>query len=164
MKNLLRVISLLFIMLFATTAYSQETTTITTDALFNQLKKIENAEHININSFMMSMARMMADEEEKAFFNNINSMRIIELNACSPEDKEKFVNIVSTTELRDYEPAQENIEENERTRVYVKIKNDIIKEIVIAQLGESDFIIMQINGKLNASDLEGLSKSKTLMK
>lgn len=140
-------------------SYSEGVNTITDDALFKQLKGIENAEYVNINSFLMSMGRMAASGEEKKFLENVKSMRIIEFAACTPEARAKYVDIVSSTELKDYMPAQEDMEKKQRTRIYIRVKDEIIKNIIIAQLGTQNYLIMQINGNLTIEDMDNFSKS-----
>ena len=157
-------ILVVFITLLAIPAYCKDNSVMTDDALFKQLKEIENTEFVNINSFMMSMGRMLASGEEKNFLENINSMRIIEFSGCSSESRSQFVELVSSIELHDYEPAQEEIVGNQRTRVFVKLKNDLIRKIIIAQLGTNEHLIMQINGKLTPEDIERLSKNNPMNK
>ncbi len=160
MNTLHRLIFTFIISLLFLPARSEGCQIMTDDDLFKQLKEMEDAKFVNINSFMMSMGRMMASGDEKVFLEKINSMRIVELSACSPEQRTEFVELVSTIELQDYEPAQEEVVEKQRTRVYVKVKDELIRKIIIAQLGENEFLLMQINGKLTADDMENLAKSK----
>ena len=164
MSKIYRLILVVFITLLAIPAYCEDNSVMTDDALFKQLKEIENTEFVNINSFMMSMGRMLASGEEKNFLENINSMRIIEFSGCSPEAHSQFIELVSSIELRDYEPAQEEVVGNQRTRVFVKLKNDLIRKIIIAQLGTNEHLIMQINGKLTPEDIERLSKNNPMNK
>ncbi|MBR6758431.1 MAG: DUF4252 domain-containing protein [Bacteroidaceae bacterium] len=164
MNTLRRFIFTLIVFLTILPAHSEDSRVMTDDALFKQLKEMEDAEFVSVNSFMMSMGRMMASGEEKTFLEKISSMRIVELSACSAEHRSEFVDLLSSIELQDYEPAQEEVVGNQRTRVFVKVKDELIRKFIIAQLGEKEFLLMQINGKLTTEDMENLARSKSSSK
>ena len=159
MKKLHIIATLLaLITILAPCSYAQSSNEVTADRLFKECSKIKDAKHTNISSFMLSMGRMLARGEEKAYLEKIDNMRIVDLSAFSDSDKEICVEKISTTQLADFMPAEEEIKEEQRTSVYVQMKNEYIGKIVIAQLGQREYILMQLNGSLTQQDLEGLAK------
>ena len=159
----LRFLSTLFAILLVTPlTYAQSGETITPNALFKELRKIENANYTNISSVMMTMARAMTSGDEKSFLENIKSMRIITFNDCSASDVEQVANRLRTIEFKDYEPGVTTTEGNTEMRVFIKTKGDEVKEIIIATLIENNVTLMQINGNLSIEDLEKLSKSNPI--
>ena len=162
------------------TAYAQETTDesintataaveetsatnmnyISVDKLFDTLKEYENAEYIEVNSFMMGMAKMMAPREEKEFLKKIKNMRIIELSDCSDTDKARFAKYITNTELTSFEPGVDQCDdenEDEKMRIFIKIKGETITDMVVTSWGGQEYILMQISGKMNISDIEAVA-------
>ncbi len=130
---------------------------MSSDELFDTFKDCDQADDIEVNSFMLGLAKMAAPREERAFLNKIKSMRILDLTPCSKEDKEKFVKLISTLELTSFEPAVNECDdenENDRVRIYIKIKGDNVTEMIIASWDEKECHLLQIKGKLSISDIE----------
>ena len=130
------------------------------DELFDTVKEYEKAEFIEINSFMMGMAKMMAPREEREFLKKIKTMRIVDLKECSDADKTRFGEFMKTVELTSFEQgvnecSDEN--ENEKMRIYIKVKGEIVTEMIAASWGGEECNIMQINGKMSISDLESVA-------
>ena len=78
--------------------------------------------------------------------------------SCSPDDKAKYANLISLVALKKYEPVTEISDENINMRIYLKMKEDIVTEMIIAQWGTTQNYIMQINGTLSIADIESMSK------
>ncbi|MBR5003331.1 MAG: DUF4252 domain-containing protein [Bacteroidaceae bacterium] len=134
------------------------------DELFDTVKEYNKAEYIEINSFMMGMAKMMAPREERAFLNKIKTMRIIDLTPCSEADKARFAEFISTVELTSFDPGvdefdddDEDEDEDEKMRIYIKIKGETVTCMVVASWGEKDCTLIQLNGKMSISDLEAVA-------
>lgn len=142
-----------------TTEAPNKTTTVISDKkLFDTLEEYKDADSMNISSFMIGMAKLMATGDEKAFLDNIKSMRIIDLEKCSDADKRRYIEYISSIELQNYEPATDVTDEDSHVRIYLKIKDEVVTNMVIAQWGISQNLIMQINGKLTMSDIERMAK------
>ena len=135
---------------------------MTVDQLFDTVKEYKNADYIEINSFMMGMAKMMAPREERAFLNKIKTMRIIDLTPCSEADKARFAEFISTVELTSFDPGVDEFDdddedEDEKMRIYIKIKGETVTCMVVASWGEKDCTLIQLNGKMSISDLEAVA-------
>lgn len=133
---------------------------ISADELFNTIKEYNKADFIEINSFMMGIAKMAAPREERAFLDKLKSMRIIDLEPCSKDDRDRFVEFISTVELSSFEPAvnvcdEEN--ENDRVRIYIKIKGDYITDMIVANWDEKECQLIQMSGKMALSDIEAVA-------
>lgn len=140
-----------------------DTVYMSDDQLFNTVKEYNEANYIEVNSFMLGMAKMMAPREEKAFLDKIKSMRIINLAACSAADKERFAEFISTVELSSFEPAVNHgsdVNKNEKLRIYIKIKGKNITDLIVAGCGERECQLLQLTGKMSLSDLEAMTNNK----
>ena len=126
--------------------------------LFDTIKEYDNAEYVKVTPFMIGMAKLMATGAEKEFLDKVKSMRIIALASCSPDDKAKYADLISLVTLKKYEPVTEISDENINMRIYLKMKEDIVTEMIIAQWGTTQNYIMQINGTLSIADIESMSK------
>ena len=138
-------------------AQTANTIYMSSDELFDTFKEYDKADDIEINSFMLGLAKMAAPREERAFLNKIKSMRIIDLTPCSEADRERFVKLISTIELTSFEPAVDECSdenENDRVRIYIKIKGENVTEMIIASWDEKECQLLQFKGKLSISDIE----------
>lgn len=106
---------------------------------------------------MIGMAKMLAGKEEKAFLDKIKSIRIVNLAECDEDTKSQYITFVSANQLKGYEPAIEMVNDNNTTRIFIKNDNEIVEEMVIAHLGTSIYLLMQINGELSIADLENMN-------
>ena len=130
------------------------------DQLFDTIKEYNKADYIEINSFMMGMARMMAPREEREFLKKIKTMRIIDLNPCSEADKARFAEFIATVELTSFEPGVDECDdenEEEKMRIYIKTEGENVTKMVVASWGEKDCTLIQLNGKMSISDLEAVA-------
>lgn len=165
MRTLHFIVTTIFLTLICSpVCYAQSDSKTTDDKLFKKWSKIDDAQYANISSFMISMGRMLAKGEEKAFLEKLDSMRVLDLSACSDSIKEAFVESISNTQLADFLPAEEEINDEQRTRVYLQMNDEYIGRIVIAQLGKHEYMLMQINGKLTLKEIEDLSKKQPPIK
>lgn len=162
MKALRTIILCLSLLMCVTISQGQEVTdsnesTISDDKLFDTVKQYDNTEYTSVNSFMIGMAKMLAGKEEKAFLDKIKSIKIVNLAQCNEEIKGQYVAFVSASQLKGYEPAIEMVNDNNTTRIFIKNDNEIVEKMVIAHLGTSIYLLMQINGELTISDLENMN-------
>lgn len=133
---------------------------ISVDKLFDTVKAYQKAEYIEINEFMMGLAKMMAPREEKEFLKKIKTMRIIDLKDCSEADKAHFGEYISSVELTSFEPGvNECNDENEddKMRIFFKQKGDTIIDMIVGAWGNEDWNLIQLTGKMSLSDIEAVA-------
>lgn len=87
----------------------------------------------------------------------MDCVEVVELNNCSNEVKEKFMNSLSTLKDNDYEMMVKTNDDGEKTRVLKGASNSKMKdEMVVLTAGDGDYTIVRIKGKRAAKELSKL--------
>ena len=140
---------------------------VTVDKLFDEMSEIKDASDMKINSFMLGMAKMFAPKEDQVFLNKVKSMRIIMFKDCSTAGKKQFEQYIKSIKIKGFQSEEDMRDEDdaenylpEKSKVFAKIKDETINEIVIADFTEEDPTLMHINGKFKLSELEELASGK----
>ena len=133
-----RLLALLAILLISQVGYGQQKM----DQLFNAFRGESDVTSVNIGNITMKLASLFTETM------GVNGIEILEFDNCAPEVKDR-------RNLRDpdYETMVTANERDSRTKVLVKIKEDMIRELVIFTTG-SDNALIRIKGKISPSDLD----------
>lgn len=121
------------------------------DQLFNDFSKEKNVSRVSLGSISMKLASLVTDVM------GVEGIEVLSLNECSNSVKENFHSALKKFKDSGYETMVTSNENNSRTRVLVKMKEDIIRELVVFTSGESNALI-RIKGKIKASDIDALVK------
>ena len=78
---------------------------------------------------------------------------LLEFDNCAQEVKDRLSTAIRNLRDPDYETMVTANERDSRTKVLVKIKEDMIRELVIFTTG-SDNALIRIKGKISPSDLD----------
>lgn len=133
----------------------------TTDDLYKEFSSASNAEAVNINSSVMWLAkRCIGNDPDTAVVKNINSVRVIDLNSCPPEVKKRFADRAATVTVDDMEDLVNVSEDGNKVKILAKINKDKIHKLLVMCYGQDDCCLVEINGKLDMNDLDGVVKSQ----
>lgn len=150
-------IILIAILLAVSNSWSQEKP----NDIIKRYSKTPEAVYTNITPFMMSMARMMTSKKDSTdFLKSIHSMKILNMSECSTTILEELTNTLDSLSIEGYETENKESEDNGKSRVFVKVKDDIINEIFITYYGGDNVIMMLINGKMSKNDIEQMIKKQ----
>ena len=127
-----RLLALLAILLISQVGYGQQKM----DQLFNAFRGESDVTSVNIGNITMKLASLFTETM------GVNGIEILEFDNCAQEVKDS-----------DYETMVTANERDSRTKVLVKIKEDMIRELVIFTTG-SDNALIRIKGKISPSDLD----------
>ena len=128
-----RLLALLAILLISQVGYGQQKM----DQLFNAFRGESDVTSVNIGNITMKLASLFTETM------GVNGIEILEFDNCAQEVKDRLSTAIRN--LRD--------ERDSRTKVLVKIKEDMIRELVIFTTG-SDNALIRIKGKISPSDLD----------
>ena len=118
------------------------------DKLFSNYAKTADTEHIKINKFVTTLLKPFASE-----LKGIDSIEVINLDECSDKIKTNLDNMLKNNNFfNGYETLIRNNDENETSIVLIKIKNDIIKELVVINTGDSHELV-RIKVNLNKKQI-----------
>ena len=87
----------------------------------------------------------------------VNGIEILEFDNCAQEVKDRLSTAIRNLRDPDYETMVTANERDSRTKVLVKIKEDMIRELVIFTTG-NDNALIRIKGKISPSDLDRVIK------
>ena len=135
--------------------------TITTDGLFKEFSKEPKAESVNINSFFMWLVKMsMGNDTDAEIVKKISSVRVLDLESCSPEVKTRFANRAAQITVSDMEDLINVNEDGNKVKILGQIKKEKIHKLLVMCYGQGDCCLVEINGKFDMQDLDGVVKSQ----
>ncbi|MDR0428968.1 MAG: DUF4252 domain-containing protein [Tannerellaceae bacterium] len=140
-----KVISILIVFFIWQTGYSQTNV----KQLYNDFSNVNNAKRIKIGKFMMSIVSLLGEPT------GVNSIEILEFSDCENSEKERFDKAIRNLKDADYETMINTNKEGERVKVMIRIKNEIIHELVVLSSGH-DAAMIRIKGKIKKSEIERL--------
>jgi hypothetical protein len=134
-------------------AYTQMTAQTVND-LFKEFKNRQHVECVEVSPAMMGLVKMKSKKEEGGdFIKKISSIKILSIEDDSDLCME-FRNKASKLQKNGYETLVNSNEDNEKTLILAKTKEDYITEMVILNLEPKECALVQIKGKLKSSDIE----------
>lgn len=118
--------------------------------LFRDFSKQADANKVRVGKMTMSIAGLFTDTM------GVDGVDILSFDECSGEVKEKFNNAVRNLKDPAYETMVNSNENGKRTRVMIRIKDDVIHELVVLTSGDEASMV-RIRGKIKKSDIERLA-------
>ncbi len=136
------------------------------EALFRQYKSEKNVEYIHIPRFIMSMAKMLTKEEleEAKALKAISSIRVLNLEECSPIVRQNFQKTLQTFQPSGYTPIIFSKEADGTNYIYVKEKKGYIRELLILSADKRDGAIVHIKGRISPDEVNTVVKQNTKKK
>ena len=134
-------------------------------SIMNEFKNEQNAECIHISPFMMSIGKLfMGNEEGTDIARKVKSIRILDLEDCSADVKERFVKRVDKLTPKGYETLMQVNDNGEKVRIMTKTKNNTIHEMLIFCIENKDCSLIQMNCKIKKEDIAQLVNEQTSKK
>lgn len=125
------------------------------DSLFDEFGKAPNAECVRISPFLMSVGRLFAENEEGSeIVKKIKSMRVLDLEDCPAEVKERFGQQVKKADTGDYEELMRINDNGDKTTIYLKRGKNEKKEFVLLNDEKDEFNIIVISGDLTLQEIQ----------
>ena len=139
-----KLIALLALLLMGQAMYSQDV-----DRLFRDFAKEKGVVRVGLGKFTMSLASLFTDVM------GVNGIEVYSFEECNQSVKEKLNNAIATLKDSKYETMVSVNENTERTKILVKIENEVIQELVVMTSGD-DPALIRIKGKIKPSDVENV--------
>ena len=147
MKKILLTFGLIFVTVASMTAQ-------TVDDIFNEFKDKENVECITIPGSMMGMASSSTKKEGgNDFLKKVSSVRVLNIENDNAL-QQSFCDRVASLKKQGYETMVNSNEENEKTQILFKTKEEIITEMVVIHIELTECALVQINGEFKPSDTQ----------
>lgn len=138
-------------------AWAANITAQSVDDLFKEFKNKTNVEYIEIPKALMSMASTFVKNDDGSdIIKRVNHITILNIDNNSQLCQD-FAQKAMSLNKNGYETMVNSNEDNEKTLILVKTKNDNITEMVVLDIEPNECSLIQIKGKLRPSDIEKLN-------
>lgn len=118
----------------------------TMNQFMRELSKQENVTRLSVGPLVMKIGSLFTETM------GVNSVNIFCLEDCSSETLDKFNAELRDLEDPDFEPLVTSNEDGERTKILVKVKDDMIREMVICHV-DDEVAVIHLKGKIKPEDI-----------
>lgn len=126
------------------------------NALYNEFSRESNASNMNLNGLAMMIAKPFLENHSNS---KISSIRVLSLDECTQEVKDRFNESALRFGDKQYELFVSSNEPDEKVRIFLKFQDSMIREMVIITMGDSPELV-QLKGKIKPSDIEKLGDGR----
>jgi hypothetical protein len=135
-------------------------------ALFDEFRREKNAEYVSASPFLMFIGKMFYpyNDEGKEIASKIRSAKILDLDECSPDVKQRFSRQFEALSNNGYETLMQMNEDGERIHIQMRMKKEVIRELLIAIIEDDECSLIQVNGKIRKQDIAQLINDQTTNK
>jgi hypothetical protein len=104
----------------------------------------------------MKFARLFMDEDDKnnPMIKGINSVQVLDLEESPKEVQERFAKEVKKLKLNGYETWIQVKEDGETVKIVAKVKDDMVRELLILQAGDDGCALVLMKGKIKRNDIQ----------
>jgi len=124
----------------------------TLNEIYREFSHESNVSKVNLNGLVMFFAKPFIEKQTES---KISSIRVLSLEDCSEVVKQRFNSSVLRFNDDQYELFLSANEADEKVRLFLKFKNNKIREMVVMTMGENPALV-QLKGRINLSDIENL--------
>jgi D-hexose-6-phosphate mutarotase len=117
------------------------------EQLFNEFAKIKDVERVKVGGIGLKLASFATETM------GVESVDVLSFSRCADEMKELFIQKVKGLQDDDFETFVNIAENGKRTKVLLRIRDDIIRELVVLSTGAAPVMVC-IKGKIKPSDIE----------
>ena len=158
-------IPILILLLTVTSGCARSKSDATVNDLFEEFSKVEDAEYINVNPFMMRMAGMaalFADSDLARITGKINSVKVLSLDKASDNDKRRLNQRISALNTDGYDDLITVNSDGYKVRVLARMdKDSAIRRLVVLCTDSSDCTLVSVKGKFSKDDINTVVNSTT---
>lgn len=138
--------AILVMMLLCQAVYSQNI-----DKLFNEFSGKENVTRISIGKEIMKLSSIFTETM------GVEQIEVLAFEECSANVKENLETAIRNLKDSRFETMVTSNENDSRTRILIRIDQEMIRELVVLTTGTSSALV-RIKGKIKPSDIEKVVK------
>ena len=124
----------------------------TLNEIYREFSLESNVSKVNLNGVVMFFAKPFMEKQTDS---KISSIRVMSLEDCSDAVKQRFNHSLLQFDDNQYELFLSSNEDDEKVRLFLKFKNNKIREMVVMTMGENPALV-HLKGRINLSDIEDL--------
>lgn len=138
-----RLLVILAIVLMSQAGYGQQGM----DQLFNTFRGESDVTSVKIGKITMKLANLFTETM------GVDGIEVLDFSDCAQNVKDRLSSALKNLDDPDYETMVSSNENHSRTKVLIKIKEDMIREMVVFTTGHDNALI-RIKGKIKPSDID----------
>ena len=125
----------------------------TVDGIIREFRSEEDAVCVKVPWLPMKLVGLFADDEAGRVIRHISSIRVLDLSDCSQQVQERFAAKMEQLKLEGYEPLLVVKDDGSSVKMWGKMNDERISELVIGVSGDGDATLCCIKGNLTMDDL-----------
>ena len=125
----------------------------TVDGIIREFRSEEDAVCVKVPWLPMRLVGLFADDEAGRVIRHISSIRVLDLSDCSQQVQERFATELQQLKMKGYEPLLTVKDEGSHVKMWGKMNDERISELVIGVSGDGDATLCCIKGNLTMDDL-----------
>ena len=125
----------------------------TVDGIFKEFRSEEDAVCVKVPWLPVKLVGLFADDEAGRVIRHISSIRVLDLSDCSQQVQERFATELQKLKMKGYEPLLTVKDEGSHVKMWGKMNDERISELVIGVTGDGDATLCCIKGNLSLDDL-----------
>ena len=126
----------------------------TVDGIIREFCSEEDAVCVKVPCLPMKLVGLFADDEAGRVIRHISSIRVLDLSDCSQQVQERFAAELQKLKMKGYEPLLTVKDEGSHVKMWGKMNDERISELVIGVSGDGDATLCRIKGSLRMDDLD----------
>lgn len=145
---------LIALLAMATTGMAQRTV----NGLFNRYEDKAGAEYKNLGPLLMGIIKTFAADksEEGEVIKSLKSIKVLDLEECTPEVKQEFAQKARNLKPRRMELLMQMKDDGENVCIWGKMKKETVRQLLIV----TDDKIVKIKGKFDLNGISNLINSR----
>lgn len=125
--------------------------------LFHELKQYPHTEYVSLSFPFINLIKLaVSDKESSQIIKKVKSIKVLNMEKCNEESKERFKKKTSALTQNGYETLLKVNDEGENVSVLSKIQKEKIKEVLIIVTDENECSLIQIKANLQMEDINRL--------
>ena len=125
----------------------------TVDGIIREFCSEEDAVCVKVPWLPMRLVGLFADDEAGRVIRHISSIRVLDLSDCSQQVQERFATELQQLKMKGYEPLLTVKDDGSHIKMWGKMNDERISELVIGVSGDGDATLCCIKGNLTMDDL-----------
>ncbi len=150
MKN--KILALIVFVLLAAGLQAQTTL----NDLYREFAGAENVTKVNLNGLALMLARPFMEKHAEG---KLTSIRVLSLDESPEHVKARFSRAALSFHDDRYELFLNANDKESKARIYVKIEDQLIREMVIITMGD-DPTLVHLKGKFRPSDIDQIGNGR----
>ena len=135
------------------------------DDIFNRFKDKDGVEYVNIPPIMLKLGRLFMDKDgtDYRLMKGVKSIQVLDMEGCSSATQKELLQNVNGLRQNGYETLIQTKEKGNVVKLFAKMDEDAIKDLVIFFNDNDECGLTQIKGKIKKDDINVMINDDKIM-